>query len=177
MGKRGDYTARTVIGGDPRVSIRDLVVPEVIAKVLTFPEVVNDFNREWLLTLIQNGPNEYPGATHILKTASGQKIDLRYCGDSAIILEDGDVVERHLIDKDIVIFNRQPSLHRMSFMGHRVKVMRNFTFRFNLADTTPYNADYDGKLVAINSRLLYWFFVTPMWEKQCNYKDTLISII
>lgn len=170
MGKRGDYTARTVIGGDPRVSIRDLVIPEVIAKTLTFPEPVTDYNRAWLMKLIQNGPNEYPGATHILKR-NNQKIDLRYCGDSSLELEYGDVVERHLQDGDIVIFNRQPSLHRMSIMGHKVKVMPNFTFRFSLAVTTPYNADYDGKLVAINSELPYWFFIYQYGQSSVNMKN------
>jgi DNA-directed RNA polymerase II subunit RPB1 len=169
MGKRGDYTARTVIGGDPRVSIRDLVVPEFIAKVLTYPESVTDYNKEWLKGLIQNGPNEYPGATHILKS-TGEKIDLRFCGNMSLELENNDIVERHLKDKDVVIFNRQPSLHRMSIMGHRVKVMSEYTFRFNLAVTTPYNADYDGELVAINSRLPYWFFESPIRVKQCKFE-------
>ena len=175
MGKRGDYTARTVIGGDPRVSIRDLVIPEVIAKTLTFPESVTDYNRTWLMKLIQNGPNEYPGATHILKR-NGQKIDLRYCGDSSLELEHGDVVERHLQDGDKVIFNRQPSLHRMSIMGHKVRVMPNYTFRFSLAVTTPYNADYDGKLVAINSELPYWFFIYQYGQSSVNMKNYFGSL-
>jgi DNA-directed RNA polymerase II subunit RPB1 len=151
MGKRGDFTARTVIGGDPNVSIEELVMPEEVARTLTFPEKVNRFNREWLNSLIQNGPNEYPGARMIIKS-DGSKIDLRYCTES-IDLEDGDIVERHLHDGDVVIFNRQPSLHKMSMMGHRIRVMSEKTFRFSLAVTTPYNADYDGKLVAVNSRL------------------------
>ena len=56
----------------------------------------------------------------------------------------GVVVERHLIDGDVTIFNRQPSLHRMSMMVHEIRVMAGKTFRFNLADCTPYNADFDG---------------------------------
>ena len=56
----------------------------------------------------------------------------------------GMIVERHLIDGDVVIFNRQPSLHRMSMMVHEVRVMPGKTFRFNLAVCTPYNADFDG---------------------------------
>jgi DNA-directed RNA polymerase subunit A' len=56
----------------------------------------------------------------------------------------GMVVERHLIDGDVVIFNRQPSLHRMSMMVHEVRVMPGKTFRFNLSVCTPYNADFDG---------------------------------
>ena len=56
----------------------------------------------------------------------------------------GVVVERHLIDGDVAIFNRQPSLHRMSMLVHEIRVMQGKTFRFNLADCTPYNADFDG---------------------------------
>ncbi len=56
----------------------------------------------------------------------------------------GVVVERHLIDGDVTIFNRQPSLHRMSMLVHEIRVMEGKTFRFNLADCTPYNADFDG---------------------------------
>lgn len=56
----------------------------------------------------------------------------------------GVIVERHLIDGDVAIFNRQPSLHRMSMLVHEIRVMSGKTFRFNLADCTPYNADFDG---------------------------------
>ena len=79
-------------------------------------------------------------------------------------MECGDIVERHLNDGDKVINNRQPSLHKMSMMGHKVRVMPNSTFRMNLAVTTPYNADFDGKLVAINSRSPRWFLEQPMWK-------------
>ena len=41
-------------------------------------------------------------------------------------------VERHLRDDDLVIFNRQPTLHKMSMMGHRVKILPWSTFRLNL---------------------------------------------
>jgi DNA-directed RNA polymerase II subunit RPB1 len=63
---------------------------------------------------------------------------------SDVHLEIGYVVERHLQDGDYVMFNRQPSLHKMSIMGHRVKVLPYSTFRMNLSVTTPYNADFDG---------------------------------
>lgn len=53
-------------------------------------------------------------------------------------------VERQLVDGDIVLFNRQPSLHRMSMMAHRVRIMSGRTFRFNLCVCPPYNADFDG---------------------------------
>ena len=60
-------------------------------------------------------------------------------------LNDGDIVHRHLLNGDPVLFNRQPTLHRMSMMCHIVKVMKKGqTFRMNVADTKPYNADFDG---------------------------------
>lgn len=67
---------------------------------------------------------------------------IRYRSD--LHLEIGYIVERHLQDGDYVLFNRQPSLHKMSIMGHRVKVLPYSTFRMNLSVTTPYNADFDG---------------------------------
>ena len=67
---------------------------------------------------------------------------MRYVDRGSIKLENGDVVHRHMMDGDAVLFNRQPSLHRMSMMCHIVKVMKKGdTFRMNVADTKPYNAD------------------------------------
>jgi DNA-directed RNA polymerase II subunit RPB1 len=144
MGKRVDFSARSVITGDPNLSIRQLGVPLKIAKNITKPVTVNDRNREYLLKLIQNGPEVYPGAK-ILERKNGENISLRYTDRSSIRLENGDTVHRHMIDGDAVLFNRQPSLHRMSMMCHIVKIMKKGdTFRMNVGDTKPYNADFDG---------------------------------
>ncbi|KAJ3181374.1 DNA-directed RNA polymerase II subunit rpb1 [Gaertneriomyces sp. JEL0708] len=144
MGKRVDFSARTVITGDPNLSIDQVGVPRSIARNLTFPETVTKYNIARLQEMVRNGPTEHPGAKYVIKD-DGSRIDLRYNrrgGD--ISLQDGYRVERHLMDDDIVIFNRQPSLHKMSMMGHRVKVMPYSTFRLNLSVTSPYNADFDG---------------------------------
>ncbi|KAF7683254.1 DNA-directed RNA polymerase II subunit RPB1 [Astathelohania contejeani] len=142
MGKRVDFSARSVITPDPNISLIEVGVPERIARVHTFPERVTSFNLDSLEALIQKGPNEHPGANYVIR-ADGQKIDLRYNrGD--IHLQEGYIVERHMRDGDIVLFNRQPSLHKMSMMAHRVRVMKNLTFRLNLSVTSPYNADFDG---------------------------------
>jgi DNA-directed RNA polymerase II subunit RPB1 len=141
MGKRVDFSARSVITGDPNLSIRQLGVPMKIAMNITKPVVVNDRNRNFLLKLIQNGPDVHPGAK-ILEKKNGENISLRYVDRSSIILENGDTVHRHMMDEDAVLFNRQPSLHRMSMMCHIVKVMkRGDTFRMNVGVTRPYNAD------------------------------------
>ena len=97
------------------------------------------------MKLVQNGPdggpNGEPGAK-ILERKNVQNISLRYVDRDSIVLHNGDIVHRHMMDGDVVLFNRQPSLHRMSMMGHIVKVMKNGdTFRMNVADTKPYNAD------------------------------------
>ncbi|KAK5671035.1 DNA-directed RNA polymerase II core subunit rpo21 [Batrachochytrium dendrobatidis] len=144
MGKRVDFSARTVITGDPNLSIDQVGVPRSIARNLTFPETVTPYNIDILQQMVQNGPNEHPGAKYVIRD-NGERVDLRYSkrgGD--IHLQYGYKVERHLLDNDYIIFNRQPSLHKMSMMGHRVKIMPYSTFRLNLSVTSPYNADFDG---------------------------------
>jgi len=144
MGKRVDFSARSVITGDPNLSIRQLGVPRKIAMNITKPITVNDLNRDFLMKLIQNGPDLYPGAK-ILERRNGQSISLRYVDRDSIRIENGDIVHRHMMDGDAVLFNRQPSLHRMSMMCHIVKIMeRGDTFRMNVGCTRPYNADFDG---------------------------------
>ena len=143
MGKRVDYSARSVITGDPNVSIYQLGVPQKIAKNLTKPIKVNQRNRDFLMKLVQNGPDVHPGAKNIEKK-NGDLISLRYVDIQSIVLEDGDIVHRHMMDGDAVLFNRQPSLHRMSMMCHIVKIMKQGdSFRMNICNTKPYNADFD----------------------------------
>jgi len=144
MAKRVDFSARSVITADPNISIRELGIPMKIAKNITKPVVVNNVNRAFLTKLVQNGPDVWPGAK-ILEKKNGDSITLRYVDKKSIILENGDTVHRHMMDGDPILFNRQPTLHRMSMMCHIAKVMRiGDTFRMNVADTKPYNADFDG---------------------------------
>ena len=144
MGKRVDYSARSVITPDPELSITELGVPMKIAMNITKPVYVNNKNKKYLLYLVHNGPSVYPGAK-ILEKKSGENISLRYINRDTINLEVGDIVHRHMLDGDCVLFNRQPTLHRMSMMAHIVKVLsKGDTFRMNVAVTKPYNADFDG---------------------------------
>ena len=144
MGKRVDFSARSVITPDPNLSIRELGVPLKIAKNITKPVVVNDMNRRVLMRLVRNGPEEYPGAK-ILERKGGESISLRYADRENIVLYNGDIVHRHMMDGDGVLFNRQPTLHRMSMMCHIARIMyQGDTFRMNVGDTKPYNADFDG---------------------------------
>ncbi|KAF4125176.1 DNA-directed RNA polymerase II subunit RPB1 [Geosmithia morbida] len=144
MGKRVDFSARTVITGDANLSLDEVGVPRSIARTLTYPETVTPYNIGKLHQLVENGPNEHPGAKYVIRS-DGTRIDLRHHRRAAqISLEYGWKVERHLMDGDYIIFNRQPSLHKESMMGHRVRVMPYSTFRLNLSVTSPYNADFDG---------------------------------
>ena len=138
-----DFSARSVITPDPNISIGELGVPMEIAMNLTIPERVTAFNRDKLYKLIQNGADKYPGAKTIVRS-DGRMISLKHVNASEIVLRNGDIVNRHLLDNDIVLFNRQPTLHKMSMMAHRVKVLPYKTFRLNVLVTRPYNADFDG---------------------------------
>ncbi|GJQ08774.1 hypothetical protein GpartN1_g565.t1 [Galdieria partita] len=144
-GKRVDFSSRTVISPDPNLSIEQVGVPVYVAKQLTYPERVTKHNIKQLSEAVLNGPDIHPGANFV-ELKDGTKRFLRY-GDRKKIAQElspGLVVERHLRDDDIVLFNRQPSLHRVSIMCHRVKVFPCRTFRLNECVCTPYNADFDG---------------------------------
>ncbi|OMJ92206.1 hypothetical protein SteCoe_5081 [Stentor coeruleus] len=144
MGKRVDFSARTVITPDPNLSLDQLGVPRSIALNLTIPETVTHFNMEKMKILVDNGPAMHPGAKYIIRS-DGSIIDLKYVRrHTELHLEYGYKVERHITNGDFVIFNRQPSLHKMSMMAHSVVILPYSTFRLNLSVTTPYNADFDG---------------------------------
>lgn len=142
MGKRVDFSARSVITPDPNISIDELGVPIKIAMNLTFPEVVNKYNMERLYKHVLNGPDVYPGAKFVKKPTMGNQTKwLKKIDRTTVVLEEGDIVERHMLDGDYVLFNRQPSLHRLSMLGHRIKVMPYQTFRLNPLVCVAYNAD------------------------------------
>ena len=144
-GKRVNFSARTVISPDPNISINEIGVPEMIAKEVTVPVHVTEWNMNKMKEYIMNGPNKHPGANYIIRLDSNK---IRVYDETketvADNLEEGFVVERHLMDGDVVLFNRQPSLHRMSMMAHEVKVLPYKTFRLNPCVCPPYNADFDG---------------------------------
>ncbi len=144
-GKRVDFSARTVISPDPCLSINEGGVPEEIAKELTVPERVTEMNIESMRKLVAQGSQVHPGANYVLRPdGSRKKITEENKAELSEEVEPGYIVERHLKDGDIVLLNRQPSLHRMSIMAHKVRVMPFKTFRLNLCVCPPYNADFDG---------------------------------
>ena len=152
MGKRVDQSARSVITSDPYIDIDEVGVPLKVAMNLTLPEEVTPQNIKYLTRLVKNGATTYPGANYVLRKnyingrSINQRIDLRY-RKKDIKLVYGDIVRRQIIDGDYVLFNRQPTLHKPSMMGHRVHVLNRDdcnTFRMNVSVTEPYNADFDG---------------------------------
>jgi DNA-directed RNA polymerase beta' subunit len=152
MGKRVDFSGRTVITSDPYIAIDQVGIPKKMAMELTIPEEVTPHNIKYLSALVKNGKDIYPGANFVLRTSyrnsiqETQKIDLKY-RKKAIKLQLDDVVERHATNNDFVLFNRQPTLHKPSMMGHRIQVIdddRLNTFRVNVSVCKPYNADFDG---------------------------------
>eukprot|EP00871_Galdieria_phlegrea_P006021 jgi/Galph1/906/GphlegSOOS_G5700.1 len=167
-GKRVDFSSRTVISPDPNLQIDQVGVPMDIAKQLTFPERVTKHNLKQLVAAVLNGPDVHPGANFV-DLKDGTKRFLRY-GDRKRIareLAPGYIVERHLRDGDIVLFNRQPSLHRISIMCHRVKVVPHRTFRLNECVCTPYNADFDGDEMNLH---------VPQTEEAKSEAATLMSV-
>jgi len=151
MGKRVDLSARTVITADPFEPLNGLGVPLLIARTLTYPEIVTKYNMEYLKQLVKNGRKIYPGANYVIKnTIDTEGNEAKYLfnlkhAEKLPELKIGDIVERHLVNGDIVLFNRQPSLHKLSMMGHIVHVINNpnlLTFRVNVNVTDPYNADW-----------------------------------
>lgn len=143
-GKRVNFSARTVISPDSYMNINDIGVPYEIAKVVTTSETVNDTNMERVKGLIRRG-GEYPGANYVVRPDGKRKKITEELKEEIIEeLAPGYVVERHLVDGDVLLFNRQPSLHRGSLMAHYVKVLPGKTFRLHPAATTPYGGDYDG---------------------------------
>ena len=145
-GKRVDFSSRTVISPDPSLDIGEVGVPFEVAKKLTIPEKVSPLNIEVLKQLVMKGPFEHPGANYVIRP-DGVKIRLDFASDRKALADSlaaGYVVERHLTDGDVVLFNRQPSLHRMSVMAHFVRVLPYRTFRLHPSVCPPYNADFDG---------------------------------
>lgn len=145
-GKRVDFSGRTVISPDPNLRIDEVAIPEKVARILTYPAKVTVHNLEQLRQAVLRGPDKPGGANFVQSGTSGFKKFLKYADplDVAKKLRIGDIVERHLIDGDIVLFNRQPSLHRLSIMCHRAKIRPWRTFRLNECVCGPYNADFDG---------------------------------
>ncbi|WP_049911156.1 DNA-directed RNA polymerase subunit A' [Halorubrum lipolyticum] len=144
-GKRVNFSARTVISPDPTLSLNEVGVPDRVAKEMTQTLNVTERNVEEARQYVRNGPEAHPGANYVRRPDGRRlKVTEKNCEELAEKVDPDWEVNRHLVDGDIVIFNRQPSLHRMSIMAHEVVVMPYKTFRLNTVVCPPYNADFDG---------------------------------
>lgn len=148
QGKRTNFSSRSVITADPNLSIAEVGVPMSIAMILTYPTTVTSRNIQHLTTLVRRGSQMYPGANEIKKPGQNYPINLACINDEErknMKLTIGTVVYRHMLDGDIVLFNRQPSLHKMSMMCHRARIFAGQkSFKLSQNITGPYNADFDG---------------------------------
>ncbi len=143
-GKRVNFSARTVISPDPNISINEVGIPLSIAKELTIPVAVQENNLDVLKQLVMLIPS-WPSANYVVRPdGRRKKITEENKEEISQEIGPGYIVERHLQNGDVVLFNRQPSLHRMSIMAHKVRVTPWRTFTLNLCVCPPYNADFDG---------------------------------
>ena len=147
IGKRVNFSARTVITPDPNIGINEVGVPYLVAKKLTIPKKVTERNYDQVVEWLENGTDTHPGVNYVHKPDGGRRrLSEDNIEEMKELIEPGEgwKVERHIKDGDTVLFNRQPSLHRMSIMAHEVRVLPYRTFRLNLNVCAPYNADFDG---------------------------------
>lgn len=159
MGKRVNYAARSVISPDPNIETSEIGVPPVFAKKLTYPEPVTSHNFRDMQQAVINGVDKWPGAAAI-ENENGQIINLKNkTVEDRVALANqllapssqeyagvkGKKVHRHLGNGDVVLMNRQPTLHKPSIMGHRARVLPGEkTIRMHYANCNTYNADFDG---------------------------------
>lgn len=167
MGKRVNFAARSVISPDPNIETNEIGIPPFIARKLTYPEPVTPWNVEKLRQAVINGPGNYPGASHVehddskLTSLELLSLERRTALANTLLTPDGHTrlahgstplpnylnkkVHRHLENGDILLVNRQPTLHKPSIMGHKAKVLSyEKTLRLHYANCNTYNADFDG---------------------------------
>jgi DNA-directed RNA polymerase beta' subunit len=143
-GKRVDFSGRTVISPDPNLHVEEVGIPTDVAKIMTYPERVFNKNIDYLRELVRRGADEWPGATHVRNEQGDRALRFADRERTAQHLKPGDIVMRHMRHGDILLFNRQPSLHRVSIMAFKARVMAGRTFRFNECACVSFNADFDG---------------------------------
>ena len=145
LGKRINYSSRAVITPDTKIKPNEVGIPLYVAKTLTVPERVTEWNIEKMKEYILNGPEKYPGANYVISPDGRKRVITEENKETlASMIAPGWIVERHLMDGDIVLLLRYPSLHRLSMMGHYAKILPGNTFRINPIICRPYNADFDG---------------------------------
>ncbi len=143
-GKRVRMMIRSVITGDNYIAVDEIGVPLEVATALTIPERVTPYNKDRLMIYFNNRDKNYPGCSAIVDNDTHERVNIKYL-DPTYILKVGDVIYRHIIDGDVVGFNRQPSLIYEGITCHKVRILPNSkTLRLNLSACDLYHADFDG---------------------------------
>ncbi|KAL8556183.1 hypothetical protein ACS0TY_003828 [Phlomoides rotata] len=163
MGKRVNFAGRSVISPDPYLAVNEIGIPLDIALKLTYPERVTPCNAAKLRDAVINGPEVHPGATTYVDSGVTVKLPLSRKMRVAISrnlpssrgvdaqsvknneFKETKTVNRHMQTGDIMLGNRQPTLHKPSVMAMRVRVLKGEkTLRMHYANCSSFNADFDG---------------------------------
>ncbi|XP_069845253.1 DNA-directed RNA polymerase I subunit RPA1 [Dipodomys merriami] len=159
MGKRVDYAARSVICPDMYINTNEIGIPMVFATKLTYPQPVTPWNVQELRQAVINGPNVHPGASMVInedgsRTAlSSVDITQREAVAKQLLTpatgapkpQGTKIVCRHIKNGDILLLNRQPTLHRPSIQAHHARILpEEKVLRLHYANCKAYNADFDG---------------------------------
>ncbi|KAK5842828.1 DNA-directed RNA polymerase I subunit 1 [Gossypium arboreum] len=170
MGKRVNFACRSVISPDPYLAVNEIGIPPYFALRLTYPERVTPWNVVKVREAIINGSEIHPGATHYVDKLSTQRLPpnrkarisisrklpssrgaITQPGKNFDYQFEGKIVLRHLQDGDVVLVNRQPTLHKPSIMAHVVRVLKGEkTIRMHYANCSTYNADFDGDEINVH---------------------------
>lgn len=143
LGKRVFFISRSTISGNMRFRIDEVGVPLEFARTLQVEEVVQEYNRDWLMPFFLNGRRRYPGSTYLVRRATDEAHDVAGLRDAR--LEVGDRLFRDVVTGDVALFNRQPSLERSNIGAHRVIVLQDpgaHTFQLNVLACGNYGADF-----------------------------------
>uniref|UniRef100_A0A3B3WQJ2 DNA-directed RNA polymerase subunit n=1 Tax=Poecilia mexicana TaxID=48701 RepID=A0A3B3WQJ2_9TELE len=158
MGKRVDYAARSVICPDMYIGTNEIGIPMVFATKLTYPQPVTPWNVKELRQAVLNGPNVHPGASMVInedgrktilspssaaqREAVAKQLLTPCPGPHKMPMK---IVNRHIKNGDVLLLNRQPTLHRPSIQAHCARILPGEkVLRLHYANCKAYNADFDG---------------------------------
>ncbi|KAM7417105.1 hypothetical protein PAMA_016965 [Pampus argenteus] len=158
MGKRVDYAARSVICPDMYIGTNEIGIPMVFATKLTYPQPVTPWNVKELRQAVLNGPNVHPGASMVINEDGRRTIlsTTNLAQREAVAKQlltpcpaphkmPMKIVNRHIKNGDVLLLNRQPTLHRPSIQAHCARILPGEkVLRLHYANCKAYNADFDG---------------------------------
>lgn len=168
VGKRAWNMGRSTISGNVQLKPDEVGIPIDFARTLQVEEIVQEYNRDWLMVFFLNGRRQYPGCTHIIRKSTGEMHDVS--GMRNVQLEIGDKIYRDVIDGDIAFFNRAPTLERSSISVHTARIIQDpsiHTFQMNVLSCVFYGADFDGDQMTV------WVAKTPGTQIEAKIMSSL----